>query len=526
VFENVPIKRLTMNFCANSTTTKPALHSRQGVCVAQNSHAARIGADILRQGGTACDAAVAISFALGVLEPWMSGIGGGGGMLFRDVRNDTVHGIDFGLVAPQALDPATYTLEDGYSTDLFPWRNVTQNRNQTGIHSVATPGVVAGMGRLHALGGRIPWADLLAPAIELAQTGVAGDWYSQLYISTNTSRLLQNSAMNATFLPDGLPPAAARLATGQGVWKLTALANTLERLADAGWQDFYRGEIAIELAGEVAQAGGSLGLTDLEGYAADVRTAEQIKYRDAQVHLAPGLSAGKTLARTLALMPDKVSMDWHEHMALALHQSQAERWAQDGDGAAEGKTDCTTHFSVSDGDGNLISVTQTILSAFGSGVMLPQTGIILNNGMMWFDPIAGKPNSIAPGKRCLMNISPCILQQNESYSAIGAAGGRRILSAVAQLVGMMVDHGMTEQEAIHAPRMDCSVSGLVTVDPVLEPLDIDGLTSQTAPALPWPLTYAIPSILTANSDESVGCADPVSPWAGAASPTSVTAEED
>lgn len=509
-----------MNFCTTTTPSKPGLHSDQGVCVAQNAHAARIGADILKRGGTAYDAAVAISFALGVLEPWMSGIGGGGGMLFRDAQTNIVHGIDFGMIAPKGLDPATYSLQDGYSTDLFPWRNVTSDRNLAGIHAVATPGVVAGMGRLHAFGGRLPWADLLAPAIELARTGVTGDWYSQLFISAFVERLQSNDTLGATFLTNGLPPAAAQLASGQAVWKLTALAETLQRIAEAGWEDFYRGDIARMMAAEIAQAGGSLAMPDLANYTARLSTAEQVNYRGAQVYLAPGLSAGKTLARTLAGMPGDVSENWHSHMALALHQAQAERWADDGDTTPD-KTDCTTHFSVSDRDGNLVSVTQTILSAFGSGVMLPQTGILLNNGMMWFDPEQGKPNSIGPGKRCLMNIVPCILQQGDSFSAIGAAGGRRILSAVAQLVGMMADHGLPGDAAIHAPRMDCSIAGLVTLDPALGLLEIDGLVSQTVPALPWPLTYAIPSILTTSNAGSVGCADPVSPWASAVSPACV-----
>ena len=144
---------------------------------------------------------------------------------------------------------------------------------------------------------------------------------------------------------------------------------------------------------------------------------------------------------------------------------------------------------------------------------------------MWFDPEPGKPNSIGPGKRCLMNISPAILAQNDHYSALGAAGGRRILSAVAQLIGLMTDHGLTPEDAIHAPRLDCSVPGRVTVHPAFAGLDVPGLAVETAPALPWPLTYAIPSVVTTTPNGSVGCADPVSPWAGAASPDSIKARD-
>ncbi|UYV35698.1 gamma-glutamyltransferase [Rhodobacteraceae bacterium D3-12] len=526
-----------MNFCTNMSVSKPGVRSAQGVCVAQNTRAAGIGAEILANGGSAFDAAVAVSFALGVLEPWMSGIGGGGGLLFRDGASDAVQTIDFGLVAPAGLDPDIYRLEPGYSNDMFPWRNVQENRNSSGIHSVATPGVIAGMGRLHAHGGRMPWRDLLAPAIELAREGVRSDWYAQVFVSTCMGKLRDDPALCQTFLPGGLPPAAAGLAAGQAGWRLSALADTLEQLAHCGWEDFYCGDLATSIASEVRDAGGSLGLSDLGAYEAHQNAAQSTAFRDAKVFLSPGLSSGKALARALELMPvtDSLGGVWFAEMAQALHQAQSERWREDGDGAGDDATvpkatdhdgtgkpvDCTTHFAVSDGQGNLISVTQTILSAFGAGVMLPKTGIILNNGMMWFDPEPGKPNSIAPGKRCLMNFAPTILNQGEAWSAIGAAGGRRILSAVAQLIGFMVDHGRDGQAALQAPRMDCSIAGKVTVPQELADLaeiGAKGLDLAVAPALPWPLTYAIPSVLSVGSAGSTGYADPVSPWSGAVAP--------
>ncbi|MDF1667972.1 MAG: gamma-glutamyltransferase [Roseovarius sp.] len=514
-----------MNFSARSSTRKPGLHSRNGICVAQNAQAARIGAEILGDGGNAYDAAIATSFALGVLEPWMSGIGGGGGLLLRDMASGTVQGIDFGLVAPKGLDPATYALTDGYSGDMFPWRNVIEDRNVTGIHSVATPGVVAGMGRLHSFGATMQWADLLAPAIALAREGVVGDYYSQLYISTFVERLLQDAGLQSTFLSDGCPPGAASLATGQARWQMLALADTLERLAHAGWQDFYTGDIAQTLASETAAIGGSLGRADLQGYNATLGPAKSTIYSGAEVFLAPGLSAGKTLARTLELSEQSKGTDWHAAMAQALHQAQDERWRDDGDPEPPKTPDCTTHFAISDTDGNLVSTTQTILAAFGAGIMLPKTGIMLNNGMMWFDPEPGRANSIAPGKRCLMNIAPTIARTGDTFHAVGAAGGRRILSAVAHLVGYLADRGMSGEDAIHAPRTDCSLTGIVTCPPGLAALKIKGCETRIAPALPWPLTYAIPSVLSVGNDGSTGCADPVSPWADAAAPTPVTAKE-
>lgn len=513
-----------MNFSPRTTIRKPGLRSRNGVCVAQNAQAARIGADILEDGGNAYDAAIAMSFALGVLEPWMSGIGGGGGMVLRDAKSDCVQGIDFGLIAPKGLDPATYQLTVGHSTDLFPWRNVVEDRNLAGIHSVATPGIVAGMGKLHEFGGTMPWTELLAPAIDLARGGVAGDYYSQLFISTFVERLSQDPMLSSTFLIDGKPPSGAVLATGQARWHMPKLADTLSCLANAGWQEFYRGDIAQMMVDEVANMGGSLGREDLQDYTATQSSADCAAYAGADVYLAPGLSAGKTLARTLALSSGSQSDNWHAALAEALHRAQAERWNEDGDIAPPKTPDCTTHFATSDKQGNLVSVTQTILAGFGSGVMLPQSGVLLNNGMMWFDPEPGRPNSIAAGKRCLMNIAPTILRQGDGFSAIGAAGGRRILSAVAHLVGYMADLGMNAEDAIHAARSDCSIEGVVTCPAELAPITVSGCATHVVPALPWPLTYAIPSILSVDSSGSMGCADPVSPWADAAAPKSVIPE--
>ena len=491
--------------------------------VAQNARAAVIGTDILEAGGNAADAAVAVSFALGVLEPWMSGIGGGGAVLFRDASCGRVYSIDFGLKAPARLRQGAYTLTDGRSRELFPWRGVEGDRNAIGIDAVAVPATVAGMAAIHGRFGRMPWKDLLAPAIESARSGLDIDWYSSLVIATTMGRLT-DPAIAAQFLPGGLPPQVLDVALGRRM-PMPRLADTLTTLADEGPGCFRTGSLASTLASEIAELGGTIGAGDLADVTADITEARSIRFRSAEIFLSPGLTAGRTLGRAMEFLEadEKAQQgtsikDWYAAMATSLDKAQAERWANDGDVR---QNDCTSHFATADAAGNLCSVTQTILSAFGSGVMTPTSGIVLNNGMLWFDPEPGRPNSIAPGKRCLMNVCPSILRQGERYTAIGAAGGRRILSAVAQIAGFLVDHGMTPEEAVHHPRIDCSATGVVQVPPSLTGLldgAFAGTTTSGPPHVPWPILYSIVSVLAVEADGATGCADPIAPWSDVAIP--------
>lgn len=512
-----------MSHSSRTEIVKPALHSSSGMVVAQNARAAAIGAVILEAGGNAADAAVAVSFALGVLEPWMSGIGGGGAALFRDTSAGKVYAIDFGLKAPARLRPGAYTLADGRSRELFPWRGVEGDRNAIGIDAVAVPANVAGMAAVHKRFGRMPWKDLLAPAIESAKIGLDIDWYSSLVIATSMARLI-DPTLAALFLPDGRPPQVLDVALGRRI-AMPRLADTLETLADEGPECFRTGSLALTLADEIAELGGTIGAGDLAGVTAEITEATSMAFRGSEILLSPGLTAGRTLGRSMELLETDeraqqgASMrDWYAAMATSLGNAQAERWANDGDIRQK---DCTSHFATADAAGNLCSVTQTILSAFGSGIMTPKSGIILNNGMLWFDPEPGKPNSIAPGKRCLMNICPTILRQGERHTAIGAAGGRRILSAVAQLAGFLVDHGMTPEEAVHQPRIDCSMAGAVQVPPALSDLletAFAGTTTSSPPHVPWPILYSIVSVLAVEADGATGCADPIAPWSDVAIP--------
>ena len=512
-----------MSLSSRTETVKPALHSDSGMVVAQNARAAAIGAQILEAGGNAADAAVAVSFALGVLEPWMSGIGGGGAALFRDVSSEKVYSIDFGLKAPARLRQGAYALAEGRSRELFSWKAVEGDRNAIGIEAVAVPATVAGMAAIHCRFGRMPWKDLLAPAIDNARAGLDIDWYSSLVIATSMGRLT-DPTIAAQFLPGGLPPQVLDVALGRRL-PLSRLADTLATLADEGPDCFRIGSLASTLVGEIADLGGTIGFGDLAGVTAEIAEATSTVFRDSEIFLSPGLTAGRTLGRAMDLLATDESArhgasmrDWYIAIAASLDKAQAERWANDGD-IRQG--DCTSHFAVADAAGNLCSVTQTVLSAFGSGVMTPKSGIILNNGMLWFDPEPGRPNSIAPAKRCLMNICPTILRQGGRHTAIGAAGGRRILSAVAQIAGFLVDHGMTPEEAMHHPRIDCSTAGVVQVPPSLAGLletAFAATTTSSPPHVPWPILYSIAGVLAVEADGATGCADPIAPWSDVAVP--------
>jgi gamma-glutamyltranspeptidase/glutathione hydrolase len=174
---------------------------------------------------------------------------------------------------------------------------------------------------------------------------------------------------------------------------------------------------------------------------------------------------------------------------------------------------------VVDRRGNMLSMTQTLLSAFGSSVVSPSTGLLMNNGIMWFDPEPGRPNSIAPGKRCLMNICPLVVDSGDMRAALGAAGGRKILPAVAQLALFMADYGMTLDQAMHTPRIDVSGGPTVVADAalphdVLEALGAEFNTVAVGRSF-FPLAYACPSAVSRTGTLNAGACEVTMPWAEA-----------
>lgn len=519
------------SFSRAQVTRKPATLSPHGIVAAQHRKAAEIGAEVLKAGGHAVDAAVATSFAIGVVEPWMSGPAGGGAAMLWDADAGKAEALFYGMRAPAGLDPADFPLTGEESSgDLFPWKAVLDDRNVVGATSVAVPGLVDGLGKAHARYGRLPWRDLVLPAVQLAEEGFLVDWYVALQTTGAARNLARDPDAAARFLDGGQWPRVANwTALSDQRIDMSSMAPTLQAIADGGPRALYDGDLAAVLAKDVEAKGGSLRLADLNAYQAEWQEALSFQYRQARFHVTPHLTAGPTIADvfrrlesgfTPASAPDGAA---YAAYAAGLNAAYAKRLENDGDNEDPRAPACTTHFSVVDGDGNMIAVTQTLLSAFGSRVVSPSTGLLLNNGIMWFDPEPGKPNSLAPGKRCLMNVCPLIGEapgeNGTKRFALGASGGRKIMPAVAQLASFLADYGMTLEQAFHHPRIDVSGGDTVIADDtltqqVLQVLGRDNRVVTTRRA-PYPYAFACPAGVLREGNQNQGATEPQSPWGDA-----------
>jgi gamma-glutamyltranspeptidase/glutathione hydrolase len=514
---------------------KPAVVSKGGIVATQSRKAAEIGAEVLAAGGDCVDAVIATTFALGVLEPWMSGVGGGGAMVLYRAHDNKYEVIDYGMRAPDSLRAEDYPLTgDGVASDVFPWPRVKDDRNLHGPGSIAVPGVVAGMEEAHRRHARLPWQDLLAPSIKLAGEGLAVDWWTTLQIASTAADLRRYPASAAAYLVDGLPPNAQWGIRSSVRLPQDRLKAMLAYLAAQGPRDFYQGDLARSIAADIKAAGGALSVEDLACFRAHRREPLVIPYRGGQVYATPELTAGPTMAHTLRLLqkdlqPANSAPDASAYTAYAqaLQSAYRERLQDMGDadgrralGAEHLAPSCTTHFSAVDRDGNMAAVTQTLLATFGSKFVTPQTGITMNNGIMWFDPSPGTPNSLQGGKRCLTNYTPVLAQTADGRRlAAGASGGRRILPAVTQLLSFVMDYRMDLDAAIHTPRIDASEGAIVIGDvrlpaPVREALskrfDYEEARTQTLP-----MKFACPSVVLRDRDTNSGATEPFQPWGDA-----------
>jgi gamma-glutamyltranspeptidase/glutathione hydrolase len=282
------------------------------------------------------------------------------------------------------------------------------------------------------------------------------------------------------------------------------------------------------IAEDVQAKGGSLSVADLAAYRATAAKPRSVSYRDAVIHAPSGFSAGAELVATLAQMElaftpgDAPNGQSFAALATALGAAYHDRLANSGDtGESPNAPACTTTFSIVDRHGNMVNVTQTLLSIFGSHTLSPQTGMLLNNGIMWFDPEPDKPNSLAPGKHCLMNICPVVGQVGGRRFAIGASGGRKILPAVANLTSFIVDFGMDLETAFHAPRIDASGNGTVVVDETLPQDVVDALaavgTVTRAKRTVHPYAFAVPAGVMRENGRNCGATEIMTPWGDAVS---------
>jgi gamma-glutamyltranspeptidase/glutathione hydrolase len=442
------------------TKTEPV--ARGGMVTAEHHLAAEAGVGMLREGGNAVDAAVAAAFVMGVVEPFTSGIGGIAGLVIRRA-DGTVASVEGGTRAPLDARADMFELAgDGTRAGMYLWPAVKGGANIEGATSVSVPGQAAALCLALERYGSLPRARVLEPAIRLAREGFEIDWYVALSIAMYAERLWKSGdARRIFFRPSGAPlrPPIGTEPSDRVVQ--TDLARTLEAVARDGPEVIYRGEIAEAIVADVRANGGVLAAPDLAKYEARVGTPLQTMYRGHRVITLDGLSGGPTVARALTVLDafpvgakEQGGVDHLHLVAEALRAAFLHRFSQ--------LADHTTHLNAIDGERNMVSLTQTLGQGFGSGFVPKGTGIVMVDGMTWFDPVPGNPNSIAPGKRVLWAGAPTLIAKGDApLLAVGAPGGRKIMSAVTQAIVNVIDFGDGPQDAVNRPRVHDEGEGLL-----------------------------------------------------------------
>ncbi|MBX3070395.1 MAG: gamma-glutamyltransferase family protein [Thermomicrobiales bacterium] len=492
--------------------------SSGGMVAAKTLQAARAGAEILRNGGNAIDAAVATALVAGVVEQWMNGVGGGGYLVRHDPRTGETDVAAFPMVSPKSARPDMFTLiGTGRDTGLFGWPSVVDSANIVGHRSVAVPGTVDGLSKALERWGSISWSAALDPAIHWADEGFPITWHTTTKIAADLANLRKFPATAELLCPNGVPPWSIQ---GEPLKRLRQpdLARTLRRLADRGPRDLYEGELAATIIAHLNEGGADFVAADFSDYRTTFEPPASASYHGATLHTIGLGTGGTTLAESMELLdrsgfdgsgpdsasgihllaqafatafadrfayladPDFVEVPMEALLSDAYLDARASAFTSGAVGLPTAGTrsalgvshalatsipdftsgGSTTHLSVIDKDGVAVSLTQTLLSGWGSRVTVPGTGIIMNNGMMWFDPEPGRPNSIDGGKRPLCNMSPAVLTTPDGLiAALGASGGRRILNCVAQMAINLVDRKLGMQAAVAAPRIDRSTPHLI-----------------------------------------------------------------
>lgn len=511
-----------MNSPTITRVVKEEARADSAMVATKDIEATRAGLAMLEAGGNAIDAAVAACLAVGVVEPASSGIGGGGYLVYQVGEQGGV--IGFPMKGPLAAKPDMYELTGESATGSFGWPGVVDDANIEGFRSIATPGAVAGLCEAHRRFGKLPLSEVVAPAARLARKGFSPNPFGLYQISGMGGMLFRYTELRRVLMPGGNMPGGD--VVDRVVLKQPDLANVLEAIGKGGADAFYKGDIAAAIASDIRRNGGILSEDDMAQYKPLVwDKGLEFGYRGCVVRVPPFACAGTTSAMTLKLLGgfdiaamghNSVDMlhayiscarlayaDRFQYLAdpafadvpwngLLSDAYTARRRATIGDTAPaayeagdpwqeEGRQpdsvlpasrpavdNGTTHLCVMDGEGNAVSITNTIMSGFGSGIIPKGTGIIMNNGMMWFDPVPGRINSIAPGRLPLNNMTPALVLDGDGVRmAVGASGGRRITNCVTQQIVKVLDFGMGPQAAIDSPRVDCSAP-YTCIDPRLD----------------------------------------------------------
>jgi gamma-glutamyltranspeptidase / glutathione hydrolase len=456
--------------------------------------ATQVGVQIMRDGGNAVDAAVAVAFALAVVYPEAGNIGGGGFMVTRMADGSTA-ALDFREKAPLAAHRDMFLDAAGELTD----------RSVVGHLASGVPGSVMGLWEAHQRFGSLPWQAVVEPAIRLAEDGFIVDAELAASLRSYAERLARFEGSAELFLPGGRPHAqGARFSNPD-------LGRVLRRIAERGPDGFYAGETADLIVAEMQRGGGIITHEDLRRYRAEWRTPVEFTYRGHRVISMPPASSGGITLAIIGNILDGYPLDrlgWHSDASLhltaeAMRRAFADRNHFLGDpafvqfpqqlltsasyaarlresidreratpsadvrpGAGEvPEPTHTTHFSVVDPHGNAVALTTTINGLYGSGVTIRGAGIVMNNEMddfaakpgepNMFGLVQGEANAIEPEKRMLSAMTPTIVlgRDDRVLMVTGARGGPRIITAVFQVISNVIDYGMGVGAAVHAPRI-------------------------------------------------------------------------
>jgi len=460
--------------------------------VSQNALASKVGVDVLKDGGNAIDAAVATAFAMAVTHPTAGNIGGGGFIVYRPASGEP-EAYDFREMAPAKASPDMFLRDGRYDEQLHHYSHL----------SVGVPGSVAGLYLAWQEKGRLPWKRLLEPAIKLARDGFEVSQGLSDSLRAILPRMQKYPASVAQFSKQGIPYEPG------DILRQPDLARTLERIASQGPAGFYEGETAELIEKEMAANGGLITREDLKNYKAHRRSPLRGRYRGVEVISMPPPSSGGTALLEMLNILERFELDKLKfgsaaqlHLVIeTMRRAYADRARYLGDpdsnpdmpvarliskeyaaglartirkDAASKSTptsfewppesESTTHISVVDSERNAVALTYTLEAGYGSRIVVPGAGFLLNNEMGDFNAGPGlttegglvgtKPNLAGPGKRMLSSMTPTILARNgKLFMVTGSPGGRTIINTVLQTIVNVVDFGMTVQQAVDAPRI-------------------------------------------------------------------------